>query len=54
MIKRALYLRPALDRLLTIDNSRKFSKAQVPLTLLLQDWNILERVEKILSFCGCD
>ena len=48
MIQRALYLRPALDRLLTIDNSRKFSKARVPLTLLPQDWDILERVEKIL------
>jgi len=33
MIQRALYLRPALECLLAIDNSRKFSNARVPLTL---------------------
>ena len=49
MIKRALYLRPALERFLAIDNSRKFSKARIPLTLSQGDWNILERVEKVLA-----
>ena len=48
MIQCGLYLCRALDRLLTIDNSRKFSKARVPLPLLSQDWDILEGVEKIL------
>lgn len=48
MIQRALYLRPALERLLAIDNSRKFSKARVPLTLSHADWKTLESLEKIL------
>lgn len=48
MIERAVYLRPALERLLAVDNSRKFSKARTPLTLSTTDWNTLERVSKIL------
>jgi len=48
MIERALYLRPALERLLAVDNSRKFSKARIPLTLSTTDWDTLERVSKIL------
>jgi len=49
MIERALYLRPALERLLAVDNTRKFSKARIPLTLSITDWNTLERVSRILS-----
>ena len=49
IIPHALYLHPALDRLLIINNSQKFSKARVVLTLLSQDWDILECVEKILG-----
>ena len=49
IIERALYLRPALERLLAVDNTRKFSKAQTPLTLSLRDWDTLERVSRILS-----
>ena len=49
MIQRALHLRPALERLLAIDNSQKFSKARIPLTLSHSDWKTLERFEKILS-----
>jgi len=49
MIERALYLRPALERLLAVDNTRKFSKARTPLTLSLRDWDTLERVSRILS-----
>jgi len=48
MIQRALYLRSALKRLLAIDNSRKFSKARVSLTLSHTDWKTLESLEKIL------
>ena len=48
MIQRALHLRPALERLLAIDNSQKFSKARIPLTLSHSDWKTLERLEKIL------
>jgi len=49
MIERALYLRPALEHLLAVDNTRKFSKARTPLTLSLRDWDTLERVSRILS-----
>ena len=49
MIKRVLYLRPALERFLAIDNSRKFSKALIPLTLSQGDWHILEPVEEVLA-----
>ncbi|KAG0637877.1 hypothetical protein HOY80DRAFT_1049993 [Tuber brumale] len=48
IIPRASYLRPALERLLAIGNSHKFSKARIPMTLSLSDWKILERLEKIL------
>jgi len=49
MIERALYLGPALERLLAVDNTRRFSKARTPLTLSLRDWDTLERVSRILS-----
>ncbi|PUU80224.1 hypothetical protein B9Z19DRAFT_1063618 [Tuber borchii] len=50
MIQSALYLCLAIDRLLTINNSRKLCKARVLLTIAPQDWDILEFVENIFSF----
>ena len=47
MIERALELRPALDRLLTLDSSRTFQRAQ--LTLDGSDWIVLEKLKDILQ-----
>ena len=49
MIERALYLWPALEPHLAVDNTPKFSKARTPLTLSLRDWDTLECVSTILS-----
>jgi len=49
MIERTLNQCPALERLLAVDNSRKFSKAQNPLMLALTDWNTLGCISRI--FC---
>ena len=52
MINSAIYLRPALDKLVKMDHHNNVAKTRLRhLKLMKQEWEILSQLQPILSVC---